>query len=123
MYDAQVTLFKRIVQVKFDFPPNRGTTQSTDLISKLIVKKPGNRIGCSATSKPGEIFDHPFFTQENGILVGRKINAPWVPQIKSDSDTANFDNYSVEEREEERSRARKKKTKLTKEQQALFDAF
>ncbi|GMH56910.1 hypothetical protein TrLO_g11298 [Triparma laevis f. longispina] len=119
----QVTLFKRIVHVKYDFPEGRGTPESTDLISKLLVKRPLHRLGCSSSSPESDIFSHPFFFHSNETLTNRLVNAPWIPRITSDLDTANFDNYAAEELDEGRRDKLRKKNKLTKAQQALFVDF
>lgn len=119
----QVTLFKRIVQVRFSFPSRRGTEESTDLISKLLVKRPTYRLGCAANGTGADILSHPFFVHEHDVLYNRQLTPPWVPEVKNNMDTGNFDSYALEERDEERQKGKKKKVKLTREQQAAFDDF
>jgi len=96
----QVSLFKRIVQGKYDFTGRRGSPDASDLISKLLVRKPINRIGCNATPET-DIFDHPFY---NGVTIGKitrkEFVAPWTPKIGNPTDSSNFDSYESEENEQ-----------------------
>ena len=63
---------------------------SKDLLKKLLVKKPDNRLG----TKNGfeEIRNHPFFSNfDFQALLAKKLNAPYKPVLKDSLDVGNFD--------------------------------
>mmetsp|Transcript_17548 Transcript_17548/g.17509 ORF Transcript_17548/g.17509 Transcript_17548/m.17509 type:complete len:325 (+) Transcript_17548:519-1493(+) len=59
-----------------------------DLIRKLVCDAP-DRLGTRGVE---EIKAHPFFNGINWDNI-RNTRAPWVPELTSDSDTANFDTF------------------------------
>jgi len=114
----QVAMFRRIVNGRFTFPEGgRGSSEARDIISKLIVRKAIERIGCNATHE-ADIFLHPFY---DGVTIGKitrkEFVAPWTPAIRDPTDTSNFDSYEGEEMRE------RKLKKLTAEQDLLFRDF
>jgi serine/threonine protein kinase len=115
----QVSLFKRIVQVKYSFPPGGYCNDlSQDLIQRLIVRRQANRFGCLARGDM-DIRDHAWFQQINvDKLLHKEISAPWVPNIKDPLDASHFDSYKHVENEPP-----SKKPNLTSTQQALFKDF
>ena len=115
----QVSLFKRIVQVKYAFPPGGIVNEaSQDLIQRLIVRRQANRFGCLARGDM-DIRDHAWFgVIETEKLLNKKISAPWVPQIKDPLDASHFDSYRHMENE-----APSNKPHLTSHQQDLFRDF
>lgn len=114
----QVSLFKRIVQVKYGFPPGLVNDLAQDLITRLIVRRQSNRFGCLARGDM-DVRDHPWFAViDHDKLLNKKIPAPWVPQIKDTLDTSHFDSYQSVENENVIY-----KTQLTPHQQDLFRGF
>jgi CRP-like cAMP-binding protein len=115
----QVSLFKRIVQVKYSFPPGGVVNEvAQDLIQRLIVRRQANRFGCLARGDM-DIRDHAWFsvfTTEK--LLKKQIPAPWIPQIKDPLDASHFDSYRHVENEPPSN-----KPNLSAHQQALFDGF
>ena len=115
----QVSLFKRIVQVKYSFPPGGVVNEvAQDLIQRLIVRRQSNRFGCLARADM-DIRDHAWFgviTTEK--LLNKQIPAPWVPQIKDPLDASHFDSYRHVENE-----APSNKPGLSSGQQDLFRDF
>jgi len=115
----QVSLFKRIVQVKYSFPPGGVVNEvAQDLIQRLIVRRQSNRFGCLARADM-DIRDHAWFgviTTEK--LLKKQIPAPWVPQIKDPLDASHFDSYRHVENE-----APSNKPGLSSGQQDLFRDF
>jgi CRP-like cAMP-binding protein len=115
----QVSLFKRIVQVKYSFPPGSVVNEITqDLIQRLIVRRQSNRFGCLARADM-DIRDHAWFsviTTEK--LLKKQIPAPWVPQIKDPLDASHFDLYKHVENE-----VPANKPALSSGQQDLFRDF
>lgn len=71
-----------------------------DILSKLLQKKPENRLGCSP-ERGGyqEIMQHPFFKDIDwGKLISKEIKPPIKPKVKSESDTKNIDGAFLKEK-------------------------
>jgi len=115
----QVSLFKRIVQVKYAFPPGGMVTEpAQDLIQRLIVRRQANRFGCLAR-KDMDVRDHYWFNViDVDKLLRKKIPAPWVPKIKDPLDASHFDSYRHVENEPPSN-----KPNITEQQQELFKDF
>ena len=115
----QVSLFKRIVQVKYSFPPGAVVNEiAQDLIQRLIVRRQSNRFGCLARADM-DIRDHAWFSPiSTEKLLQKQIPAPWVPQIKDPFDASHFDSYKHVENE-----AVQNKPALSSQQQGLFKDF
>lgn len=96
----QVSLFKRIVQVKYSFPPGGLVNDlAQDLIQRLIVRRQANRFGCLARGEE-DIRDHVWFNViDVNKLLAKKIPAPWIPKIKDPLDASHFDSYAHVENE------------------------
>lgn len=114
----QVSLFKRIVQVKYGFPQGLVNDLAQDLITRLIVRRQANRFGCLARGDM-DIRDHPWFNVINTEkLLNKTIPAPWVPRIKDPLDASHFDSYRHVENEPPSN-----KPHLSSHQQELFRDF
>eukprot|EP00978_Attheya_sp_CCMP212_P020976 scaffold60724_cov56-Attheya_sp.AAC.1 len=115
----QVSLFKRIVQVKYSFPPGGIVNEvAQDLIQRLIVRRQANRFGCLARGDM-DIRDHSWFSViDTDKLINKKIQSPWTPQIKDPLDASHFDSYRHVENEPPSN-----KPHLTASQQELFSEF
>jgi CRP-like cAMP-binding protein len=116
----QVSLFKRIVQVKYSFPPGLASMndQAQDLIQRLIVRRQTNRFGCLARGDM-DIRDHAWFNViDVEKLLKKKVPAPWVPRIKDPLDASHFDSYRHVENE-----PTSNKPQISAAQQALFKDF
>jgi len=115
----QVSLFKRIVQVKYSFPPGDIVNeQAQDLIQRLIVRRQANRFGCLARGDM-DIRDHSWFNViDVDKLLNKRIPSPWVPRIKDPLDASHFDSYRHVENEPPSN-----KPHLTAAQQVLFKDF
>lgn len=96
----QVSLFKRIVQVKYSFPPGGVVNEvAQDLIQRLIVRRQSNRFGCLARADM-DIRDHAWFSViSTEKLLQKQIPAPWIPKIKDPLDASHFDSYRHVENE------------------------
>jgi len=69
------------------------------LISQLLVSNPAERLG-SLKAKSRDVIGHAWFDKIDWPqMLARQIPAPYVPEIKSRTDTSNFE--EVEEEEEE----------------------
>lgn len=115
----QVSLFKRIVQVKYSFPPGGVVNEvAQDLIQRLIVRRQSNRFGCLARADM-DIRDHAWFgVISTEKLLKKQIPAPWIPKIKDPLDASHFDSYRHVENEPPSN-----KPGLSSGQQDLFRDF
>uniref|UniRef100_A0A7S2H902 cGMP-dependent protein kinase n=1 Tax=Helicotheca tamesis TaxID=374047 RepID=A0A7S2H902_9STRA len=115
----QVSLFKRIVQVKYTFPPGGVVNEvAQDLIQRLIVRRQANRFGCLARGDM-DIRDHSWFgVIDVEKLLHKKVPSPWIPQIKDPLDASHFDSYRHVENEPPSN-----KPHLSSLQQDLFRDF
>lgn len=114
----QVSLFKRIVQVKYGFPEGIVNDLARDLIARLIVRRQANRYGCLARGDM-DIRDHPWFAViDTEKLLNKNIPAPWVPLLRDPLDTSHFDSYRHVENESSGG-----KSHLSSHQQDLFRGF
>jgi len=115
----QVSLFKRIVQVKYAFPPGGVVNEvAQDVIQRLIVRRQANRFGCLARGDM-DIRDHAWFSVISvDKLMQREEKAPWIPEIKEPLDASHFDSYKHVENE-----TTSNKPQLSASQQDLFKDF
>jgi serine/threonine protein kinase len=90
----QITLFRAIVRGSFAFPKSGVmSTEAEDLILRLLVVDPSQRLGSLARGQK-DIYRQSWFSNMNFDRLKRKeIRAPWVPKIKDPLDTANFENW------------------------------
>lgn len=114
----QVSLFKRIVQVKYSFPHGLVHELAEDLIKRLIVRRVSNRLGCLSRGDM-DIRDHMWFSIiDVDKLLRKHIPPPWIPRIRDPLDATHFDSYRHLENEPPST-----KPHLSAEQQALFKDF
>jgi len=114
----QVSLFKRIVQVKYSFPQGIVNETAQDVVKRLIVRRQANRFGCLARGDM-DIRDHAWFgVIDVDLLLRKRIPAPWIPQIRDPLDASHFDSYGHVENEPPSNKPR-----LSPNQQELFNDF
>jgi protein kinase A len=115
----QVSLFKRIVQVKYSFPHGGMVHDlAQDLVQRLIVRRQSNRLGCLSRGD-SDVRDHMWFSIiDTDRLLKKQIPPPWTPRIKDPLDATHFDSYRHLENE-----APSNKPGLSQSQQALFKDF
>lgn len=115
----QVSLFKRIVQVKYSFPQGGLVHElAQDLIQRLIVRRQSNRLGCLSRGDM-DVRDHMWFNIiDVDKLLRKQIPPPWIPRIKDPLDATHFDSYRHLENEPPST-----KPPLTAPQQELFKDF
>ena len=97
--DDPMDIYQKILRNKVSYP-RRVSTDARDLISKLLVSEPAQRLG-SLKRGHRDVSGHPFFKPISfTALVKNELPAPYVPTIKSKTDTSNFDDYEDDNPEE-----------------------
>lgn len=93
----QISLFKRIVMVKYQIP-DIVSDDAKIVIQKLLVRRQAERLG---NLRHGHICvqHEPWFKPIDFKKLGKKeLKAPWIPKISDPLDSSHFDDYSREER-------------------------
>eukprot|EP00908_Phaeocystis_cordata_P026034 Transcript_8509.p2 GENE.Transcript_8509~~Transcript_8509.p2 ORF type:complete len:482 (+),score=294.80 Transcript_8509:1140-2585(+) len=90
--DDPMDIYQKILKGKMSFPssfPKAGR----DLVAKLLVANPAQRLGCLKRGGR-DVREHAFFKPVDFTeLEAKTIRAPFVPKIKSPLDTSNFEHY------------------------------
>ena len=64
---------------------------SVSILQKLLTREPDQRLGSGPTDAQ-EVMDQPFFRNINwDDIYHKRVQPPFLPQIKSATDTSNFD--------------------------------
>ena len=99
-HDDQNQVFKMICNSSkhLSFPRKLDST-TREFVSALLAGDPNVRLGGTSTGSQG-IMDHEWFTWDERFnfeeLRKKSYTAPFVPQVKGDSDVSNFDEYPPE---------------------------
>lgn len=92
----QVTICRNIVNGKLVFSRDFNN-DCKDLCKKLLDHNVSKRLG-NLKGGCGEIMEQKWFKSIDwNKLRSKKIHAPWVPKLKSSTDTSNFDPYSTDD--------------------------
>nr|UAD82013.1 serine/threonine-protein kinase [Dugesia japonica] len=79
-------LFELILQENIMLPSHI-TSSAQDILSRLLIKNPNERLGGGAQDAI-EIMVHPFFENIDwDLLIKKKISPPWVPNVVDERDT------------------------------------
>lgn len=112
----QVSLFKRIVMVKYQ-TTSAVNADAKDLIKKLLTRRQAARLG-NLSNGHHDVREHPWFKDlDFDKLNNMELKAPWVPNIKNPFDSSHFEDFSREEKEVNRGRP------LSKDEQVPFKDF
>lgn len=66
------------------------TPEAQDIIEKLLTKDKGRRLGKVGDMR--EVLAHPWFSDlDITKLINKELQSPYVPVIKTQDDTSNFD--------------------------------
>ena len=99
--DDPMDIYQKILRNRFTYPAFVGKA-ARDLISKLLVTNPAQRLG-SLKKGPRDVTGHAFFSNNKldfNALYKRTIPAPFKPKISSPTDTSNFDDYEDDDGED-----------------------
>ena len=93
--DEPMKTYEKIVACSISFPVYI-TRQMSDIVSKLLATQPGRRLG-NLKGGINDIMKHKWFGSFDWAgLEDFSVAVPYVPVIKSATDTSNFDNYDDE---------------------------
>ena len=91
-----VKMSMKIYEKKVLFPSNINS-EAKDLIEKLLVINPKERLGEGNEDKD-DIKDHPFFQGVDwDSAYEKKLKPPFIPRLKNDTDLRYFDNLFTDE--------------------------
>jgi len=112
----QVSLFKRIVMVKYSCPSSVNDA-AKDLIKKLLTRRQASRLG-NLSRGYLDVKEHEWFKSlDFEKLNNRELKSPWVPKVKNPLDSSYFSDFSREEKEKDTGRP------LNSKEQKLFEDF
>jgi len=112
----QISLFKRIVMVKYTCPATVNEA-AEDLIKGLLTRRQTSRLG-NLSRGYLDVKDHPWYQGfDFDKLLNYELKAPWIPKITNPLDSSYFDNFSREEKQNDAGQP------LTAKEQELFSSF
>ena len=94
--DNPMGIYEAILGGKIDWPKSVDGS-AKDLVRKLLVADRTKRIG-NLRNGAEDVKNHKWFKEVDWEdVIGRKLRPPYVPRVRFDGDTSNFDDYSGEE--------------------------
>ncbi|KAL4427052.1 hypothetical protein ABPG74_001007 [Tetrahymena malaccensis] len=93
----QNVMFQQISEKDVKFPTSTPLSKECmDIILRLLKKDPNERLGSVNGTK--DIKEHPWFAKINfDDILNKKVPAPFVPQLKNDTDVSYFDEEFISE--------------------------
>lgn len=90
-------IFDSILEDEVLYPINM-SRDSVSVLQRLLTREPERRLG-SGVDDAEEVKRHPFFRSVDWqAMLEKKLPPPFVPQIKSRTDTSNFDDEFTKEK-------------------------
>mmetsp|Transcript_19941 Transcript_19941/g.51424 ORF Transcript_19941/g.51424 Transcript_19941/m.51424 type:complete len:269 (-) Transcript_19941:184-990(-) len=88
----QMETYQKIMRGKVKYPPGM-TSECRDAIGKLLAHNPTQRLGC-LRGGARDVKQHDFFKPiDFRKLEAKQIAPPFVPKVKDEFDTSNYDKY------------------------------
>lgn len=85
-------MYEKIVSCKVSYP-SYFSEEAVDLLKHLLTPDLSRRYG-NLKGGPQDVIDHPWFKSiDFQKLEKREIRAPYIPDVKSEGDASNFDDY------------------------------
>ncbi|KAG9241128.1 BPK2, Sch9-like camp-dependent protein kinase catalytic subunit [Calycina marina] len=83
-------MYKNIAFGKVRFPRDTLTVEGRSFVKGLLNRNPRHRLGANGDAE--ELKAHPFFAEIDWVALTKKqTTPPFKPQLKSETDTSNFD--------------------------------
>lgn len=92
----QVVICRNIVDCKLHFP-KKFNSECKDLIKQLLKADVGARLG-NLKGGPEDIMRHHWFTGDMNAIYHKRILPPWVPKLRSNTDTSHFEGAEQKQR-------------------------
>ena len=93
--DDPMDIYQKILRNRVTYPAFVSKV-ARELISKLLVSNPSQRLG-SLKRMHRDVSGHSFFKSVDwAVLTRKELKAPYIPKISSPTDTSNFDDYEDE---------------------------
>ena len=94
--EDQMSIMRSIVRNDPIFPGFKTSNAGKDFIKNLLDRDPTRRLG-ARRRRERDVMAHRFFDPLNfDDYVAKRIQAPWEPNVASDTDVHNFDPYDDE---------------------------
>lgn len=115
----QIQLYRRICRLNYEFPPDdKMSAEMKDLLERIFIRDPAQRIG-SLANGINEIYGHSLFSDiDFGMLRQKEVDAPWIPEVKDQFDTTNFESW-----DHLKDRTKGKEPTISAENQRIFKSF
>jgi len=115
-HDNQSEVYNQVLASRISFPSSFDPV-AKDIVRRLLIPDPSARFGCLHNGA-ADVRRHKFFRGVNWQgLYGEEIKAPFIPPLRSEWDTSQFEEYPEEEC------ALPPPGNLSAEEQALFAKF
>jgi serine/threonine protein kinase len=115
----QISLFRAVVQGKFQFPKSCSYSEDfKSLIKGMLEVVPNRRLGSLAGGSQ-DIYRASWFSSIHFSKLKRKlITAPWIPKINDPLDSSNFENW-----DHLQDKTKMKDPPISKKEEAIFLDF
>lgn len=92
----EMQMFERIVEGAFVFPPSTDMSDvAKDLIRRLLVVRPTDRLGNLASGDKG-IKEHAWFESiDFDAIMSKDADVPWKPKVENVMDSSNFGDFEA----------------------------
>ena len=97
--ESAMSTYKLILEGSYSFPQSI-SLHPRDIVRRLLHPAYSKRLGCLRNSSH-DVVSHRFFERINmQDLLKMKIEPPFVPKVKGNLDTSNFEHYEDDRRDE-----------------------